>query len=135
MTRTYGQQFIFFHDLNYCIVVELLVLPFKMLLIMQLTDFVGEAAQDSLQPEGTSLQYVQPPPDKSVAASAKSILALRQAPSCSFSVKVDGESSLCIAVIGATGGLAKRKTFPALFALYYSGFLLEVYCCLRDWCT
>ncbi|KAK9139113.1 hypothetical protein Scep_008794 [Stephania cephalantha] len=34
-------------------------------------------------------------------------------------------SSLCIAVIGATGELARRKVFPALFALYYSGFLPE----------
>ncbi|KAK7337664.1 hypothetical protein VNO77_18249 [Canavalia gladiata] len=31
--------------------------------------------------------------------------------------------SLCIAVIGATGELARSKIFPALFALYYSGFL------------
>ncbi|KAE8818797.1 hypothetical protein D1007_03398 [Hordeum vulgare] len=31
--------------------------------------------------------------------------------------------SLCIAVIGATGELARSKVFPALFALYYSGFL------------
>ncbi|MQM06862.1 hypothetical protein Taro_039694 [Colocasia esculenta] len=33
--------------------------------------------------------------------------------------------SLCIAVIGATGELARSKVFPALFALYYSGFLPE----------
>ncbi|OMO86216.1 glucose-6-phosphate dehydrogenase [Corchorus capsularis] len=33
--------------------------------------------------------------------------------------------SLCIAVIGATGELARKKIFPALFALYYSGFLPE----------
>ncbi|KAK1278708.1 hypothetical protein QJS04_geneDACA015851 [Acorus gramineus] len=33
--------------------------------------------------------------------------------------------SLCIAVIGATGELARNKVFPALFALYYSGFLPE----------
>lgn len=31
--------------------------------------------------------------------------------------------SLCIAVIGATGELARNKIFPALFALYYSGCL------------
>ncbi|KAJ4753715.1 Glucose-6-phosphate 1-dehydrogenase [Rhynchospora pubera] len=31
--------------------------------------------------------------------------------------------SLCIAVIGATGELARSKVFPALFALYYSGYL------------
>ncbi|XP_010544145.1 PREDICTED: glucose-6-phosphate 1-dehydrogenase 4, chloroplastic [Tarenaya hassleriana] len=34
-------------------------------------------------------------------------------------------ASLCIAVIGATGELARRKIFPALFALYYSGYLPE----------
>ncbi|KAJ6917962.1 inactive glucose-6-phosphate 1-dehydrogenase 4 [Populus alba x Populus x berolinensis] len=33
--------------------------------------------------------------------------------------------SLCIAVIGATGELAKGEIFPALFALYYNGFLSE----------
>lgn len=37
----------------------------------------------------------------------------------------DKVPSLCIAVIGATGELATRKIFPALFALYYSGFLPE----------
>lgn len=39
---------------------------------------------------------------------------------------VSRKPSLCIAVIGATGELARRKIFPALFALYYSGFLPEV---------
>ncbi|KAF3322638.1 glucose-6-phosphate 1-dehydrogenase 4 [Carex littledalei] len=34
-----------------------------------------------------------------------------------------GVPSLCIAVIGATGELARNKVFPALFALYYSGHL------------
>jgi hypothetical protein len=38
----------------------------------------------------------------------------------------NGEPSLCIAVIGATGELARNKVFPALFALYYSGFLPRV---------
>lgn len=38
----------------------------------------------------------------------------------------DNEPSLCIAVIGATGELARNKVFPALFALYYSGFLPRV---------
>ncbi|XP_050382944.1 inactive glucose-6-phosphate 1-dehydrogenase 4, chloroplastic [Argentina anserina] len=36
--------------------------------------------------------------------------------------------TLCIAVIGATGELARGKIFPALFALYYSGFLPENVC-------
>ncbi|KAK8573595.1 hypothetical protein V6N13_009684 [Hibiscus sabdariffa] len=46
----------------------------------------------------------------------------------SLNLNVDdnhGRPSLCIAVIGATGELAKKKIFPALFALYYSGFLPE----------
>ncbi|KAL1225506.1 Inactive glucose-6-phosphate 1-dehydrogenase 4 [Cardamine amara subsp. amara] len=34
-------------------------------------------------------------------------------------------ASLCIAVVGATGELARMKIFPALFALYYSGYLPE----------
>eukprot|EP01018_Ginkgo_biloba_P009742 Gb_07750 [translate_table: standard] len=33
------------------------------------------------------------------------------------------DPALCIAVIGATGELARNKIFPALFALYYSGCL------------
>lgn len=38
----------------------------------------------------------------------------------------NNEPTLCIAVIGATGELARTKVFPALFALYYSGFLPQV---------
>ncbi|CAN6895361.1 unnamed protein product [Brassica oleracea] len=34
-------------------------------------------------------------------------------------------ASLCISVVGATGELARGKIFPALFALYYSGYLPE----------
>ncbi|KAL0797558.1 hypothetical protein Bca101_052732 [Brassica carinata] len=34
-------------------------------------------------------------------------------------------ASLCIAVVGATGELARGKISPALFALYYSGYLPE----------
>ncbi|XP_072976083.1 inactive glucose-6-phosphate 1-dehydrogenase 4, chloroplastic isoform X2 [Typha angustifolia] len=37
--------------------------------------------------------------------------------------QADNAPSLCIAVVGATGELARNKVFPALFALYYSGFL------------
>lgn len=32
-------------------------------------------------------------------------------------------SSLSICVVGASGDLAKKKIFPALFALYYEGML------------
>lgn len=38
-------------------------------------------------------------------------------------------SSLSIVVVGASGDLAKKKIFPAIFALYYEGLLPEV--CLR----
>lgn len=59
-------------------------------------------------------------------ASVESPLSLPQ--THSFKLPIDGGRgpSLCIAVIGATGELARRKIFPALFALYYSGFLPEV---------
>lgn len=37
-----------------------------------------------------------------------------------------GESTVSITVVGASGDLAKKKIFPALFALYYEGYLPEV---------
>ncbi|KAJ4710790.1 Glucose-6-phosphate 1-dehydrogenase [Melia azedarach] len=39
-----------------------------------------------------------------------------------FDVSED-ESTVSITVVGASGDLAKKKIFPALFALYYEGFL------------
>ncbi|KAK6915706.1 Glucose-6-phosphate dehydrogenase, NAD-binding, partial [Dillenia turbinata] len=51
--------------------------------------------------------------------------SLLQTSSATYHIQHDIEPSLCIAVIGATGELARRKIFPALFALYYSGFLSE----------
>lgn len=44
-------------------------------------------------------------------------------------------SSLSIVVVGASGDLAKKKIFPAIFALYYEGLLPEVrnHCSLQ--CT
>ena len=36
------------------------------------------------------------------------------------------ESTLSITVVGASGDLAKKKIFPALFALYYEDCLPEV---------
>lgn len=35
-------------------------------------------------------------------------------------------SSLSVVVLGASGDLAKKKIFPALFSLYYEGLLPEV---------
>lgn len=36
------------------------------------------------------------------------------------------QSTVSITVVGASGDLAKKKIFPALFALYYEGCLPEV---------
>lgn len=62
--------------------------------------------------------------EETVAATNSSLLP--QTTSSNFPVNHKGEFSLSIAVIGATGELAKGKIFPALFALYYSGFLPHV---------
>lgn len=35
-------------------------------------------------------------------------------------------TSLSVVVVGASGDLAKKKIFPALFALYYEGLLPPV---------
>lgn len=63
--------------------------------------------------------------DSKVTSSLESA-SLLQTSSLAFPMDVSREPSLCIAVIGATGELARGKIFPALFALYYSGFLPEV---------
>lgn len=39
---------------------------------------------------------------------------------------VDTETTVSITVVGASGDLAKKKIFPALFALYYEGCLPKV---------
>lgn len=53
-------------------------------------------------------------------------LPLFETQSFSSDAPTDDSASLSIAVIGATGVLARTKIFPALFALYYSGQLPEV---------
>lgn len=55
------------------------------------------------------------------AAKTEHDISLRENDSQIF--KESPGPSLCIAVIGATGQLARNKIFPALFALYYSGCL------------
>ncbi|XP_019233487.1 PREDICTED: glucose-6-phosphate 1-dehydrogenase 4, chloroplastic isoform X2 [Nicotiana attenuata] len=52
-------------------------------------------------------------------------LPLFETPSSSTDAETDDSASLSVAVIGATGLLARTKIFPALFALYYSGHLPE----------
>lgn len=44
----------------------------------------------------------------------------------SFSEQENVESSVSITVVGASGDLAKKKIFPALFALYYEDCLPKV---------
>lgn len=45
------------------------------------------------------------------------------------SFEKDGsECTVSITVVGASGDLAKKKIFPALFALYYEGCLPKVGC-------
>lgn len=39
---------------------------------------------------------------------------------------VSTETTVSITVVGASGDLAKKKIFPALFALYYEGCLPKV---------
>lgn len=43
-----------------------------------------------------------------------------------FSNSGKEKSTLTITVVGASGDLAKKKIFPALFALFYEGHLPEV---------
>jgi glucose-6-phosphate 1-dehydrogenase len=38
-----------------------------------------------------------------------------------FDAKIPSDITLSIVVLGASGDLAKKKTFPALFALYTKG--------------
>lgn len=60
-------------------------------------------------------------PDVDPAASKflklPSMASLRDA----FDAKVPSDLTLSIVVLGASGDLAKKKTFPALFALFSKG--------------
>ena len=49
----------------------------------------------------------------------------------SFDINKD-KSTISITVVGASGDLAKKKIFPALFALYYEDCLPEV--CIYVFC-
>ncbi|XP_057963086.1 inactive glucose-6-phosphate 1-dehydrogenase 4, chloroplastic isoform X3 [Malania oleifera] len=76
-------------------------------------------------PERSSVSNFHPTDSTRMAATMKSTAALQQTLASSFSIQGGKPPLLCIAVIGATGELARMKIFPALFALYYSGFLPE----------
>lgn len=82
----------------------------------------GGKAKASLQQEESSA------PSFHSDTSLKSLNAMKSPASLLQTYTSEGHRSpsLSIAVIGATGELARRKIFPALFALYYSGNLPEV---------
>ncbi|XWS58064.1 hypothetical protein CRYUN_Cryun08bG0003000 [Craigia yunnanensis] len=82
-------------------------------------DSAKEQTKATSQPKKSSLPSSQTGNSKKPGTSLES-------PSSNLSVADHHRGpSLCISVIGATGELARKKIFPALFALYYSGFLLE----------
>lgn len=89
------------------------------------TDYKEKTTVTS-QLEDSSLPNIQPGVSVHGPASAETPLSLPQTHLIKFPIDGGRGPSLCIAVIGATGELARRKIFPALFALYYSGFLPEV---------
>ncbi|CAI9770209.1 unnamed protein product [Fraxinus pennsylvanica] len=77
----------------------------------------------SIQRAETSAPNFQFDKSTKIGASLTSPPSLLQTQSFSSNYQDGTSNSLSIAVIGATGELARRKIFPALFALYYSGFL------------
>lgn len=84
----------------------------------------NETTRTTPQPEENFSQKYQPDVRVEVVTSISE--AVLQTHSSSFSFEGSKAPSLSIAVVGATGELARRKIFPALFALYYSGFLPQV---------
>ncbi len=91
---------------------------------MTLADSI-ETSTTTPPPEESSSQNHQPDVPTEVVTSMES-KDFQKTHLSSFSIEDSKAPSLCIAVIGATGELARGKIFPALFALYYSGFLPEV---------
>ncbi|XP_038717440.1 inactive glucose-6-phosphate 1-dehydrogenase 4, chloroplastic isoform X2 [Tripterygium wilfordii] len=88
-------------------------------------DSSGKTVKSTLLPENSSLGNHRCDVSANMSTSTKPYSSSLE--THSFNVLADGHGgpSLSIAVIGATGELARRKIFPALFALYYSGFLPE----------
>uniref|UniRef100_A0A803KN35 Glucose-6-phosphate dehydrogenase (NADP(+)) n=1 Tax=Chenopodium quinoa TaxID=63459 RepID=A0A803KN35_CHEQI len=83
------------------------------------TDSLDETRNVSI-PEGSSIRNSSP--KVSLLYGSSNVM---QTNSFGFSLMEAEAVSLSIAVIGATGDPSRKKIFPALFALYYSGFLPE----------
>lgn len=66
------------------------------------------------------------PSKKSENGSLSSLASKERSEIAGFS-SGGSESTVSITVVGASGDLAKKKIFPALFALYYEGCLPKVH--------
>ena len=60
---------------------------------------------------------VAPPASRRTLSTMASMASLRD----QFDARVPADLTLSIVVIGASGDLAKKKTYPALFALFAKG--------------
>ncbi|XP_062003458.1 inactive glucose-6-phosphate 1-dehydrogenase 4, chloroplastic isoform X1 [Rosa rugosa] len=99
----------------------------------QLKDHLQEDSNDETtkitsQVEESSVPSFQPHVSVDVSTTSAESPSMPQTLSSKFPYECGEGPTLCIAVIGATGELARGKIFPALFALYYSGFLPENVC-------
>lgn len=78
-----------------------------------------------------------PPPSKeSLLHNLKEVVVPVTPPEVSrqvfTSLPGDKEATVSITVVGASGDLAKKKIFPALFALYYEDCLPKVLACIAS---
>ncbi|KAL6139123.1 hypothetical protein ACLB2K_064400 [Fragaria x ananassa] len=91
-------------------------------------DSNAETTKITSQVEESSVPSFQPHASVDVSTTTTESPFIPQTLSSKFPYECGEGPTLCIAVIGATGELARGKIFPALFALYYSGFLPENVC-------
>lgn len=96
----------------------------------QIKDHLQEDSNDDTtkitsQLDESSLPSFEPHVSVDVPTTYVESSSMPQTLSSKFPIECGEAPTLCIAVIGATGELARGKIFPALFALYYSGFLPE----------
>lgn len=89
-------------------------------------DSNAETTKITSQVEESSVPSFQPHASVDVSTTTAESPFIPQTLSSKFPYECGEGPTLCIAVVGATGELARGKIFPALFALYYSGFLPEV---------
>lgn len=96
----------------------------SLFLLMYVAIFADSAGESETTPH--SSQATESSDDVRGLSASDGPSSLLETRSVIGSNQASDAPSLCIAVVGATGELARNKVFPALFALYYSGFLPEV---------